>query len=117
MTKYIAVSYTHLDVYKRQVEKDVDKPAPMAQPVATTIQNQSLTYPPIYQTYYTGEKTAGEMGAAKSYLLAYNYLRVRSWQAYTESEVVQIIINKYIKWVIGNGLKLQPCLLYTSRCV
>ena len=90
------------------VEKDVDKPAPMAQPVATTIQNQSLTYPPIYQTYYTGEKTAGEMGAAKSYLLAYNYLRVRSWQAYTESEVVQIIINKYIKWVIGNGLKLQP---------
>ncbi len=65
------------------------------------------SYPPIYRTYYTGEKTPGEMGAAKDYTAEYSYLRVRSWQAYTESDIAQLIINKYVKWVIGNGLKLQ----------
>ncbi len=62
---------------------------------------------PIYNTPYTGEKTPGEMGAAKNYLPQYNYLRIRSWQSYLESEITQSIINKYILWVVGNGLRLQ----------
>lgn len=62
----------------------------------------------LFTTYFDGEKTPGEMGAAKNYTLAYDYLRVRSWQSYLESEITQIIINKYILWVIGSGLKVQP---------
>jgi capsid protein len=65
-------------------------------------------YPPIYFAPYTGEKTPGEMGAAKNYNLQYNYLRTRSWQAFLESELAQIIINKSCLWTIGTGLKVQP---------
>jgi hypothetical protein len=57
---------------------------------------------------FDGEKTPGEMGAAKDYTLIYQYLRVRSWQAFLESEIAQIVINKFILWVVGTGLKVQP---------
>lgn len=67
-----------------------------------------FNYSPIYRYPYDGEKTPGEMGAAKNYTLLYEYLRVRSWQAFLESEIAQIIINKSILWVIGQGLKIQP---------
>jgi len=63
---------------------------------------------PIYRSPYDGEKTPGEMGAAKDYTLLYDYLRVRSWQAYLDSEIAQIVINKFVSWVIGYGLKIQP---------
>ncbi len=62
---------------------------------------------PIYFAPFTGEKTPGEMGAAKNYIPQYNHLRIRSWQSYLESEITQSIINKYILWVMGNGLRLQ----------
>lgn len=64
-------------------------------------------YPQIIRQAYTGEKTPGEMGAAKDYTLHYNQLRTRSWQSFLESEVTQAIINKYTKWVIGSGLYVQ----------
>jgi capsid protein len=64
-------------------------------------------YSPIIHSPYTGEKTPGEMGAAKDYNLLYDFLRVRSWQSYLESEITQIIIDKFVKWVIGNGLYIQ----------
>lgn len=64
-------------------------------------------YPQIIRQYYTGEKTPGEMGAAKDYHLHYQQLRARSYQSYLESEVTQAIINKYVKWVAGTGLYVQ----------
>lgn len=65
-------------------------------------------YPSIYAAPYIGEKTPGEMGAAKKYIPEYNYLRTYSWQAFLDSEFSRIIIPKSIKWVIGSGLKVQP---------
>lgn len=65
-------------------------------------------YSQIYAAPFDGEKTPGEMGAAKNYKLLYEYLRIRSWQAYLESEIAQIVINKYNLWIIGKGLKIQP---------
>lgn len=62
---------------------------------------------PTRNDVFEGEKTPGEMGAAINYSLLYDRLRIRSWQAYLESEVAQIILNKYILWVVGSGLKLQ----------
>lgn len=80
-------------------------------PVKKQISASYSSYPyflsPIVREGYTGEKTPGEMGAAKDYILYYDYLRVRSWQSYLESEVTQAIINKYCMWTIGNGLYVQ----------
>lgn len=56
---------------------------------------------------YNGEKNYGEIGPIKSYYPDYEALRARSWQLYLESEIAQIVINNYVSWVIGNGLKLQ----------
>lgn len=65
------------------------------------------TYRPIFSVTYDGEKNLGEAGPIKHYMPDYDALRLRSWQAYLESEVAQMVIGKYIKWVIGSGLKLQ----------
>ena len=56
---------------------------------------------------FNGEKNLGEIGHPKEYSLDYDILRVRSWQAYLESEVFQTIINKFKLWVVGSGLKLK----------
>ena len=37
----------------------------------------------------------------------YNVLRIRSYDAYTKSDIVRIITSKYFHWVVGSGLKLQ----------
>lgn len=64
-------------------------------------------YSNVFAVSYDGEKNLGEMGPIKEYWPDYHALRLRSWQAYLESEVAQMVIGKYIKWVIGAGLKLQ----------
>lgn len=56
---------------------------------------------------YDGEKDPGAMGTIKKYKPDYRSLRNRSWQAYMDSDVAQAVIKKYIKWIIGKGLKLQ----------
>lgn len=56
---------------------------------------------------YDGEKNLGEIGPARNYLMNYPMLRVRSWQSYVESEIAQIVLNKWTTWVIGQGLKLR----------
>jgi len=60
-----------------------------------------------YSISYNGEKNLGEMGPIRAYQLDYEALRLRSWQSYLESDVAQLIINKYVVAVIGGGLKLQ----------
>jgi len=59
-------------------------------------------YPLIKRDFYTGEKTPGELGAAKDYLLDYTRLRIYSCQSYLESEITQTVINKYKTWITGN---------------
>lgn len=71
------------------------------------IQTFSGGYRQIGSISYNGEKTPGELGPIKNYFADYDALRARSWQLYYESELAQIIMNQHIKWVIGNGLKLQ----------
>lgn len=60
-----------------------------------------------YSISYNGEKNLGEMGPIRAYQLDYEALRLRSWQSYLESDVAQLIINKYVLSVIGSGLKIQ----------
>jgi capsid protein len=62
----------------------------------------------LVNTYsFNGEKNLGEIGPIKNYSLNYEALRMRSWQAYLESEIFKTIIEKFALWVVAYGLKLQ----------
>lgn len=56
---------------------------------------------------YDGEKNLGEVGPIKDYVLNYEALRARSWQAQLESKLAQLAMRRYVTWVVGKGLKLQ----------
>lgn len=60
-----------------------------------------------YSISYDGEKNIGEVGPAINYNIDYDKLRVRSWQAYLESDLAQTILDRVTIWIIGKGLKLQ----------
>lgn len=64
-------------------------------------------YRSLFAVSYTGEKNLGEIGPIKDYRPHYEILRLRSWQSYLESEISQTVINRFVTWVIGKGLKLQ----------
>lgn len=66
-----------------------------------------VRFTPIFTQSYNGEKTPGEIGPVKRFILDYRALRARSWQSYLESEITQDVINKFVLWIIGSGLKLQ----------
>jgi capsid protein len=63
-------------------------------------------YTPIARVW-DGEKTLGELGSPIMNVPDYNVLRIRSYDAYTKSDIVRIITSKYFHWVVGSGLKLQ----------
>ncbi|MCH9620992.1 MAG: hypothetical protein S4CHLAM20_04060 [Chlamydiia bacterium] len=56
---------------------------------------------------YDGEKTPGEIGNIKRYIPEFRRLRLRSWQSFFESEITQDVINKFVIWSVGSGLRLQ----------
>lgn len=56
---------------------------------------------------FDGEKNLGEIGPATHYILDHARLRIRSYQAYLESDLAQTIINKYCSWIVDTGLKLD----------
>lgn len=61
----------------------------------------------IHTESYTGEKNLGELGPAIDYRPDHYELRVRSWQAYLESDIAKAIIDKFTTWVIDKGLRLK----------
>jgi capsid protein len=64
-------------------------------------------YRSLFSVSYTGEKNLGEIGPVKDYQPAYQILRMRSWQSYLESDLTHTLMNRFITWMIGSGLKLQ----------
>ena len=71
------------------------------------IKSFSGTHNHLLTLSYDGEKNSGELGPVIDYRLDYRSLRKRSWQAYLDDEIAQTVIKKYVKWVVGKGLKLQ----------
>lgn len=61
----------------------------------------------VWSLSYSGEKDMGSLGPAVDYKMDYTQLRVRSWQAFTDNDIAHTIIKKYIKAIIGTGLKLK----------
>jgi len=98
-----------LDVFnKKKINKLESEVSDLKRNLAEANYSPYYNYSHLYAAPFDGEKTPGEMGAAKDYQLVYDFLRVRSWQAYLESEIAQIVINKFNLWVVGKGLKVQP---------
>jgi len=60
-----------------------------------------------YSKSYDGEKNLGEVGPIIYYTLDYYGLSLRSWQAYLESNVAQLVIKRFCTWIIGQGLRLN----------
>ena len=54
---------------------------------------------------FDGERNPGSMGPVTYYVPNYYALANRSWQAYMDSPIAGIVINKWIKWIVGSGLK------------
>jgi capsid protein len=83
------------------------KPRPRPQLKAKVGQVSTGTSRLIFTHTFNGEKNLGEIGPIRQYLPDYAALRARSWQSYLESEITQIIMGRWITWMIGEGLKLQ----------
>lgn len=61
----------------------------------------------VYSQSYNGEKNLGELGPLIDYIPSYYELRLRSWQAYTESDIAKTILKRYTLWIIDKGLSLK----------
>lgn len=88
-------------------EKEEPRKGPQGPTKSAYYPGSGGTYTNLFAVSFNGEKNLGEIGPIRAYVLDHEALRLRSWQAYLESEVAQTVINKYVKWVIGSGLKLQ----------
>jgi capsid protein len=64
-------------------------------------------YSPLAVINYDGEKNPGEIGTINDYIINYYRLAKRSWQSFIESEVTQTLVHKYVRWVVGKGLRLR----------
>jgi hypothetical protein len=56
---------------------------------------------------YDGEKTPNELGNAYNFELDYYTIRMRAWEGYIKSTVIQTAIKNYCLWIVGGGLKFQ----------
>lgn len=69
--------------------------------------SKTAHYNTLFSVTFDGEKTKGDIGPVKEYVPNHEILRLRGWQLYLESEVCQLIIRRFTRWVIGKGLKVQ----------
>jgi len=81
----------------KRIEEPIEEPQKMVHPEAWTMFNEP----------YDGEKEPGDIGVIKDYYVSHYALAYRSWQAYLDSDVAQLILSKFLKWVVGSGLRLN----------
>lgn len=58
-------------------------------------------------TSFDGEKTAGELGRPVNVTADYRALRMRAYEVDLKADLVRAMTSKFIKWTIGEGLKLE----------
>lgn len=56
---------------------------------------------------FDGEKTPNELGTPYNFELDYQAMRMRAWEGYIKSTVIQTAIKNYCMWIVGAGLKFQ----------
>lgn len=97
--------------------KDLVKETIEQKPESVEPQNHALTtgYSSGYGSIniggnyvFNGEKTPGELGRPIHLIPDFYALRMRAYEAELKSDIVKIITGKFFKWVVGDGLKMQP---------
>jgi capsid protein len=61
----------------------------------------------VVEQIFDGEKTAGELGSPINYELNIQNLAARSWQMYLTNDIARILIDTYVDWVVGDGLRFE----------
>lgn len=89
-----------------------EQPEPVEETVIETqnsefIGNGKIGYNPILYDIFDGEKNPGELGAVYDTLPDHVRLRLRAYDMNLKTDIIRIITNKFFKWVVGTGLKLQ----------
>lgn len=67
----------------------------------------SMVLPQYRYTPFNGEKNDGALGLIRNYALDYYGLNQRSWGLYITSDIAKTVLDKYIVWIIDQGLKLK----------
>lgn len=80
-----------------------EQPVKRELPQGNYIANNGMNFGTVYAVY-DGETNQGEFGPPKAYVKDWYTLRYRSKQLYIESMVAKGIVNKFVSWVIGDGL-------------
>lgn len=62
---------------------------------------------PIIEESFDGEKTPGELGDVIESMPDHLRLRLRAYDARLKTDLVEIIVGRFIKWIIGKGLKIN----------
>lgn len=100
----------NVDISKAEagLPKFIDPPPPPAPMLAVwDVPSPEASYTRSFSLSFDGEKNQGEMGPIISYGIDHAALTARAWQLFLESDAVMAIYRKYVKWVVGSGLKLQ----------
>jgi capsid protein len=56
---------------------------------------------------FDGEKTDGELGRARVVYPDYYTARERAWELQLTNDVAKLVMNKWVTWLIGNGLRFN----------
>ena len=100
-----------LDFFKSKKEDAGTNSNEESVPVIDSTENISLGYYEginyIKEEYFDGEKTAGELGAVVDSMPDHLRLRLRAYDAKLKTDLVEIIVGRFIKWILGKGLKLN----------
>lgn len=101
-TKFISI-----DAMSSTDLQDVMQSVKTTEVEASTLAGNYGYYTPIGSFGWDGEKNPGEIGVIKKYEVRYSHLTLRAWQNFIESDFSQAAIRKYVRWIVGAGLKLQ----------
>ena len=61
----------------------------------------------MYTVDFTGEKTSGELGNILEYNVVTSSLAARSWQFYLDNAIAHLVVNRFVSWMVGDGLRVQ----------
>lgn len=67
----------------------------------------SIVMPQYRYNRFDGEKNDGALGPIQNYVPQYYDLSQRSWGAYITSDIAKTVIDKWVTWIIDQGLSLK----------
>jgi capsid protein len=98
---------------KKELEKQVESAVELAYEAKTIASNASFFSTDVYvlphyrPNFFDGEKNDGALGPILNYIPQYYDLNQRSWGTYITSDIAKTVIDKWVIWIVDQGLKLK----------